>query len=65
MIYGGLDENDGLLDNMYLLDMRNSFWHKVESIGNKPSLRDSQTCTPINNVCYIFGGQVITYLRRV
>ena len=59
MIYGGLDESENLLENMYLLDLRNSFWHKVDSIGSKPTKRDSQTCTQINNVCYIFGGQVI------
>ena len=58
MIYGGIDENEVFLDNMYLLDLRNAFWHKVESAGNKPTLRDSQTCTQVNNTCYVFGGQV-------
>ena len=59
MIYGGLDESENLLESIYLLDLRNSFWHKVDSVGSKPTKRDSQTCTQINNVCYIFGGQVI------
>ena len=60
MIYGGIDEKEDFLDNMYLLDLRNAFWHKVDTIGNKPTLRDSQTCTQVNNICYVFGGQVIS-----
>jgi hypothetical protein len=59
MVYGGIDESEEFLDNMFFLDLRNTFWHKVESVGTKPTLRDSQTCTQVNNTCYIFGGQVV------
>jgi hypothetical protein len=31
--------------------------HKAISVGEEPTLRDSQSCTQINNICYIFGGQ--------
>jgi hypothetical protein len=31
--------------------------YKAGSQGQEPSLRDSQSCTQINNTCYIFGGQ--------
>ncbi len=57
MIYGGLDENDRNISDIYLFDLRNHIWHKAEHCGQEPSLRDSQSCTQINNICYIFGGQ--------
>jgi N-acetylneuraminic acid mutarotase len=31
--------------------------HKAQIQGEEPSLRDSQSCTQINNTIYIFGGQ--------
>ena len=57
MIYGGLDERDKNIADIYFLDLRNNHWYKAESQGQEPSLRDSQSCTQINNSCYIFGGQ--------
>lgn len=58
MVYGGIDENEGFLDDMYMLDLRNALWNSVDCLGTRPTLRDSQTCTQVNNTCYIFGGQV-------
>lgn len=31
--------------------------HKAISIGDEPTLRESQSCSVINEICYIFGGQ--------
>jgi hypothetical protein len=33
------------------------FRHQTSSVGTAPSLRDSQSCIQLNNVCYIFGGE--------
>jgi hypothetical protein len=42
---------------MVRLKLINLLRYKAISRGDEPSLRDSQSCTQINNTCYIFGGQ--------
>ena len=70
MIYGGLDEDDNSLNDMYFFDLKNYIWYKninlklrykAEISGDIPSSRDSQSCSLINETCYIFGGQVNKY----
>ena len=57
MVYGGLDENEKDISTIHLFDLRNNIWILARSIGDEPKLRDSQSCTMINNTGYIFGGQ--------
>ena len=57
MVYGGLDENEKDINTIHLFDLRNNIWILAKSVGEEPKLRDSQSCTMINNTGYIFGGQ--------
>ena len=57
MIYGGMDEADKDMNDIYLFDLRNNIWIQAETSGHEPQIRDSQSCTMINNTCYVFGGQ--------
>lgn len=67
LIYGGIDENDNSLSDIYLFDVIYHIWYNIifllsrtllEVEGKTPILRDSQSCSLLNNICYIFGGQV-------
>ena len=63
MIYGGMDEFDNHISTIDLLDLRSNIWYSTFSHGEEPSLRDSQSCSMINNTCYIFGGQGLADVR--
>ena len=57
MVYGGLDENEKDISTIHLFDLRNNIWILARNVGDEPKLRDSQSCTMINNTGFIFGGQ--------
>ena len=57
MIYSGLNSNDEVICNTYLLDLRNNFWILCQNEGDEIPKRDSQSSTKVNDTIFIFGGQ--------
>lgn len=55
-LFGGLNQEMGWLDNLYMFDTKTSEWTEVQGEGNKPSPRDKLQGTVVGGQIYYFGG---------
>lgn len=57
VVYGG-ESDEGLLDDMYTLNLRNNIWSEVEINSQiKPSARKGACIAAVGNISFIFGGK--------
>lgn len=55
-LFGGLNQEAGWLNDMYMFDTNKKVWTEVKSEGNKPSPRDKLQGTVVDKCIYYFGG---------
>jgi hypothetical protein len=57
VVYGG-EGDEGLLDDMHTLNLRNNIWNDVEIKSQiKPSARKGACIAAVGNISFIFGGK--------
>ena len=57
MIYAGLDNDDNVINDIFLFDIENRIWYPCDIEGEPIQNKDGQSCCLIGNIMYLFGGQ--------
>ena len=57
MIYAGLDNDDKVINDIFLFDVENRLWYDCDTEGEPIQNKDGQSCCKIGNIMYLFGGQ--------
>ena len=59
-VYGGISEKDGVLDDLYMYDIHNMHWNKINIAGSNPGGLYGHSATQhpwFKNKIYVFGGK--------
>ena len=56
MLHGGENEEEHLND-LWLYDTKNNYWHECQQEGDILSKRESHACCKVTDKFYFFGGE--------
>ena len=57
VIYAGLDDNDNVIQEIFLYEIEKKLWYECVVEGQPIQNKDGQSCCKIGDTLYLFGGQ--------